>query len=404
MKTQFLAQPHSIALKPYEGAKGIIITEMDAGEECVVAQLFDNYLDNVNRIHRHAEMFIRLPKMLQLLNRVVTDTPAVETDEEVDGADLVEWFASFRVDTKAFLAEAECAIVESNTDAGIQALQHFGDTDGTSVLPVPNRDARSVSVGSNEFCKCANRTHIVQSVKHRKTLEQDLMHVVGLPERVLHAGKFSACGAPAYDDNIPAMPVLFINVRCLSATTADPDDGTVEGKYKVTFDPDAIVISMAKRASIALDVFQKMWAINEIDNFEILILDQHDQSMDQDLYRVNGTGSGFASVEKVNDVPSRFELKSKHSSEFLPGGMREKIGNVIMEEIVGEYDVPSQVREWAWVEQHSSFSHNRNGQEGVWEFVLNLSLTFDGIPQLLKPVLAEAISKKLSYLIFRQST
>lgn len=92
------------------------------------------------------------------------------------------------------------------------------------------------------------------------------------------------------------------------------------------------------------------------------------------------------------------------SNEMLPGATREEIGSVMMQDIVGGYEVPEDVPEWAWVEREASFGHVRNGQDGVWEFVLNLSREFRDIPERLKAVIAQARQAGLSYLIIHQGT
>ncbi len=92
------------------------------------------------------------------------------------------------------------------------------------------------------------------------------------------------------------------------------------------------------------------------------------------------------------------------SNVTLPSAMREKIGSVMMQDIVGVYEVPEDVPEWTWVEREASFRHVRNGQGGVWEFVLNLSRAFPDIPERLMSVISQARASNLSYLIFHQGT
>lgn len=90
--------------------------------------------------------------------------------------------------------------------------------------------------------------------------------------------------------------------------------------------------------------------------------------------------------------------------EMLPGATREEIGSVMMQDIVGDYKQPKDVPEWAWVEREASYAHIRNGQEGVWEFVLNLSRSFSYIPDRLKAVITQSRQSNLGYLIFHQGT
>lgn len=94
------------------------------------------------------------------------------------------------------------------------------------------------------------------------------------------------------------------------------------------------------------------------------------------------------------------------ADEFFPGASGEEVGSVMMQDVVGEYDVPADVPEWTWVEQVASFSHTRNGQDGVWEFVLNLANEHCqvNIPARFQSVMAEAQAKNIHYLIVHQGT
>lgn len=95
---------------------------------------------------------------------------------------------------------------------------------------------------------------------------------------------------------------------------------------------------------------------------------------------------------------------SQNGSEVLPGATRQEVREVMMQDVVGDYDMPDQVPEWTWVEANASFGHLRNGLSGVWEFVLNLSRSFEDIPERLKPVIDGARKDHISYLIFHQGT
>lgn len=92
------------------------------------------------------------------------------------------------------------------------------------------------------------------------------------------------------------------------------------------------------------------------------------------------------------------------NTEYFPSASREEVGSIMMKDIVGDYDTPDQVPEWTWIEKHACFNHARNGQDGIWEFVLNLSYTYTGIPALLEPVINEAVQRNLHYIIFHQGT
>lgn len=91
-------------------------------------------------------------------------------------------------------------------------------------------------------------------------------------------------------------------------------------------------------------------------------------------------------------------------TEELDDRENEKIRSVMMQEIVGDYDAPDEVSEWNWVKENASFVHSRNGQAGVWEFVLNLSNLWDDIPENLAPVISSARADHVGYLIIHQGT
>lgn len=91
--------------------------------------------------------------------------------------------------------------------------------------------------------------------------------------------------------------------------------------------------------------------------------------------------------------------------EVLPGATSSEVLEVMMQDIVGDYDVPEQVPEWSWVESNASFAHVQNGTSGVWEFVLNLScVEMDDVPEKLRPVISKAVADNIAYLIFHQGT
>lgn len=77
---------------------------------------------------------------------------------------------------------------------------------------------------------------------------------------------------------------------------------------------------------------------------------------------------------------------------------------VMMQNVVGDYDDPSTVAEWTWVQGVASYAHVENGHGGVWEFVLNLANTFEDVPVRLAPVIEEARHAGVSYLLFHQGT
>ena len=97
--------------------------------------------------------------------------------------------------------------------------------------------------------------------------------------------------------------------------------------------------------------------------------------------------------------------------EYFPGATKCEIGQVMMQDVIGDYDVPDDVPEWIWVQKVASFEHKDNADSGIWEFVVNLSLWIvrngqdePAIPEKLVPVFNEAQAKGFQYLIFHQGT
>ena len=82
----------------------------------------------------------------------------------------------------------------------------------------------------------------------------------------------------------------------------------------------------------------------------------------------------------------------------------ERIVSIKMQDLVGDYDAPTEVPEWQWVERHATFSHLRNGKNGIWEFTLNLSGEFEDVPAKLQATFQRAREDKVAYLIFHQGT
>ncbi|MBL4901018.1 MAG: hypothetical protein JKX76_15530 [Colwellia sp.] len=96
--------------------------------------------------------------------------------------------------------------------------------------------------------------------------------------------------------------------------------------------------------------------------------------------------------------------KKQNSSEYLPGAAKQEIIDVCMLDVVDQYDTPDEVPEWEWIEKNSCYEHSKNGQCGIWEFVLNLSVDLSGIPDKLKSVIDTAKKQHCAYILFHQGT
>jgi hypothetical protein len=70
----------------------------------------------------------------------------------------------------------------------------------------------------------------------------------------------------------------------------------------------------------------------------------------------------------------------------------------------GDYDVPSSVPEWAWIEENASFVHAGNNRDGVWEFILNMARRLEGAPERLNRLIEETREAGISWLLVHQGT
>lgn len=98
----------------------------------------------------------------------------------------------------------------------------------------------------------------------------------------------------------------------------------------------------------------------------------------------------------------------KRAPEPEPVYERLQILEVMMQDLVDEYDVPDNVPEWQWVQRNAAFSHRDNGKEdggGVWEFMVNVDCADNaGMPAALKPLFEKARLHKAVWVMFHQGT
>jgi hypothetical protein len=92
------------------------------------------------------------------------------------------------------------------------------------------------------------------------------------------------------------------------------------------------------------------------------------------------------------------------TEEYLPAATKLEVMDVHMQDVVGVYDTPDEVEEWGWVEQKACYNHHKNGQDGIWEFIVNLSSNLADMPARLKPVFKEAQNTGATYIVFHQGT
>ena len=89
--------------------------------------------------------------------------------------------------------------------------------------------------------------------------------------------------------------------------------------------------------------------------------------------------------------------------EVLPGATRQEIAEIDMTDLF-DYNTPEEVPAWKWVEDHASYAHVRNGQDGIWEFVLNLGMPLEDIPASLLAPITRAREQGCAYMLIHQGT
>lgn len=121
-------------------------------------------------------------------------------------------------------------------------------------------------------------------------------------------------------------------------------------------------------------------------------------------------GEGFHFVNRmgylITELPAeegaQYVIEDEADEVFFEGDA-QSIYEIDMTDIF-DYDEPAEIAEWAWIEANASFSHNRNDEHGIHEFILNMSRDFVDVPESLNRYITEAKSKNIAYLIFHQGT
>jgi hypothetical protein len=121
--------------------------------------------------------------------------------------------------------------------------------------------------------------------------------------------------------------------------------------------------------------------------------------------------AGYGFVDRagylVTEVPAEAGVEyiiENENDEVIDVRCIESLASIMMQDIVGDYDTPDEIPEWEWVQANATFTHVRNGQDGIHDFALNMSRSFEDVPDSLKPYITEAKSKNIAYLIFHQGT
>ncbi len=123
-------------------------------------------------------------------------------------------------------------------------------------------------------------------------------------------------------------------------------------------------------------------------------------------------GEGYHFVNRmgylITSVPAEENTQyiiNDDMNDEIDNSTIESIASIMLPDLLDDpYDTPDEVPEWQWIRQNASYGHVKNGTDGIYEFALNMSLTFVDIPDVLLPVIEEAKTKKIAYLIFHQGT
>lgn len=155
-------------------------------------------------------------------------------------------------------------------------------------------------------CKCANCDTVCNQseLNQVRDLSQRLDYPVDHPNCILPAGECQKCGSLSYE--IPESQVIRISVRCIPGEPTDPDDSDIEGVYQILFYKPLIDLSIEKRASMALDVFHGSYSVCNIEEFEIVVVDNQDDTVGTDETHQEMSGEKSGDIVKTTDVPFLF--------------------------------------------------------------------------------------------------
>lgn len=82
----------------------------------------------------------------------------------------------------------------------------------------------------------------------------------------------------------------------------------------------------------------------------------------------------------------------------------EQIRSFNLLDIVGSYDDPEEIEECVWVQKNATYAHVSNGKSGLFEYILNMDVNYENIPDKLQPLFANAKDNNVAYLVFHQGT
>ncbi len=135
--------------------------------------------------------------------------------------------------------------------------------------------------------------------------------------------------------------------------------------------------------------------------------------IDYTLYPYLSNISDHTALEIFSDLQKAIEcslLKSAFielestSINHIAGTETNKIVDVSLTDLIGDYEDAEEIEEWHWIEQVACYKHRKNLVDGVWEFIINLSYELNDIPDTLKPFIDEATNAGYRYILFHHNT
>lgn len=120
---------------------------------------------------------------------------------------------------------------------------------------------------------------------------------------------------------------------------------------------------------------------------------------------VNRMGYLITEVPAVGNVEYIIKDPDYHF-EVISEANSATVASVQMQDVLFEdYDEPESVPEWVWIRDNASYAHVKNGQgAGVFEFMLNLAMDFQNVPETLASIIDEARHKGFGFVLFHQGT
>lgn len=125
------------------------------------------------------------------------------------------------------------------------------------------------------------------------------------------------------------------------------------------------------------------------------------EGLERDIF-----GDDFASrVEQARSADTSHETLASLAKQ----ASRMTVLEICMPDVFGQTDVPEEIPEWRWIQEHGSFSHRGNNQEpGVWEFMVHVHHAWQegkripGVPGRLQPFFDEAHGIGAPWVMFHQ--